>query len=422
MLRKAENVFSVILSDAKVVTTALPSVGDQVTSQNTPKGAVVLVNAGMYRIASVSGLADGEGYFIVQSKGPGKPLMRSPLIVKGTEKLTSSKYVAPKQQITSILVPAVEDNTSYYVKVRKNDNDAANRSQPTSLFGQYKTKSSATEKEVAYGIMKNLNRNAMLEPANNYLKAEVTSEAAIGATALGSLTTPTGALTFTKNSPVVTAATSTADLSVGDFIKVQRDTTETLDAPVYEIKAISGTTITLTTPFVDSDEVIADTDLFLVTSALGNAADFKVKLTGKQANFDVASFRDYYVNRFTASFSDENAVIEHVQGATEGNGAWQAVAMDEYMNYGYEGQNDMIGIPPKPRDQEVIEGGKYSVVNIKWYEDITHLVSKSGAEGNVLVYLNLDDSGSTGTLPTTPANTGETLATALGVTPSTLNE
>lgn len=421
MLRKAENVFSVILSDAKVVTTDLPAVGVQVTSQNTPKGAVVLVDAGMYRIASVAGLADGEGYFIVQSKGPGKPFMRSPLIVKGTEKLTSSKYVAPKQQITSILVPAVADNTSYYVKVRKNDNDATNRSQPTSLFGQYKTKAGATEKEVAYGIMKNLNRNAMLEPANNYLKAEVTSEAALGATALSGLTNPTGALTFIKNSPVVTA-TDTQDLSVGDFIKVQRDITETLDAPVYEIKAISGTTITLTTPFVDSDEVIADTDLFLVTAALGNAADFKVKLTGKQANFDVASFRDYYVNRFTASFSDENAVIEHVQGATEGNGAWQAVAMDEYMNYGYEGQNDMIGIPPKPRDQEVIEGGKYSVVNIKWREDITHLVSKSGAEGNVLVYLNLDDSGATGTLPTTPANTGETLATALGITPSDLNE
>jgi hypothetical protein len=36
--------------------------------------------------------------------------------------------------------------------------------------------------------------------------------------------------------------------------------------------------------------------------------------------------------------------------------------------------------------------------------------------------LNLEDNAGSGELPTTPVNTGETLATALGLTPSTLNE
>jgi hypothetical protein len=101
--------------------------------------------------------------------------------------------------------------------------------------------------------------------------------------------------------------------------------------------------------------------------------------------------------------------------------------MDEYMNYGFEGQNEQLAVPPRMRDQEVKIPGvgsntaatsRYSAVNIAWEEDVRGLVSMAGGQGSVLVYLNLDASGN---LDTSTPNNGETFALALGLTPGDLN-
>jgi hypothetical protein len=80
----------------------------------------------------------------------------------------------------------------------------------------------------------------------------------------------------------------------------------------------------------------------------------------------------------------------HIQGATEGTGAWQRVAMDEYMTYGFEGMNEMISIPPNPRDQYVVEGAKYSAIQIRWKEGVDTLVTTHVGEGSVILYTELD--------------------------------
>lgn len=429
MLRKAENVFSVVLSDVDAVTSGLPAVGAQVTSQNLPAGAVVMVNAGMYR-TTLATLSTGDTYHIVQGKGAGEPLMKSPAIVKGTEKITSKEFIPATQQITTIgyngttgsLVAA--NNQSYYVKVRKNDNDSANQSQPFSLFAQFKTGASATQEKLAFGLVKNGIRNMLLEPANGYLRYEVLTDEA-GAAITGTAT----AFGVTYGSKVVTLDGTVTNVAVGDLLRLGGTG---LGVPVYKVEAIdSPNTITLSMAYQGETESILVANVRRILEAAAAVAEYGVQLRGVPSNFDVAAFRNHYVNRFTASFSDENITVTHLQGASEGNGPWQRVAMDEYMNYGYEGQNEMAAIPPKPRDQEVKIPGKsgvtavdakYSVINIKWVEDVAGLVSKSGAEGNVLVYLNLKDNAGSGELVTSPANTGETLAAALGVTASTLNE
>ena len=120
-------------------------------------------------------------------------------------------------------------------------------------------------------------------------------------------------------------------------------------------------------------------------------------------------------------------MVTPVQGARNGNGVWQQVAMDEYMGYGFEGQMEMMAVPPKPRDQEVKIPGiganlavdcKYSAIQLGWTEDIRGLVSMAGAEGSHLIYVNLNTAGSL----SATANTGSELATALGLTPADLNE
>jgi hypothetical protein len=424
MFRKADNVFSVILSDVTIATSTLPALGQVVTNDNIPAGAVVMVDAGMRR-TTLATLALGDIYHIVQGKGAGVPLMKTPAIKLGTETISSKAFIPAVQQITALgfngtigSLPSANE-TSYFIKIRKNDNDAANRSQPFSLFAQYKSSVAATQREIAFGLVSNGIRNMSLEPANGYLRFEALINN-LGA----AITGPTTYDVVYGSKTVIIDAAITLGLVVGDVI--------ILDGVAYEVDAISATAVTLGSAYQGATATILAASVTGVTAATAATADFGVRLRGVEAPFDVARFRNFYVNRFTATFSDEAALLTHLQGASEGIGAWQRVALDEYMNYGFEGQNDMIGVPPSARDQVVKIPGvagntaltsKYSVINLKWVDDVRGALVTSGfAEGNVLIYLNLANSLGLGILDTVADNTGETLAVALGITASTLNQ
>ena len=117
-----------------------------------------------------------------------------------------------------------------------------------------------------------------------------------------------------------------------------------------------------------------------------------------------------------------SSTLVTVTGAQNGNGVWQQVAMDEYLSYGFEGENNQLAVPSLARDQYVKIPGTggyvaadctYSSLNIAWVEDMRGLVAMAPAKGNVLVYLNLDSAGD---LDTATANNGETFVVALGLT------
>lgn len=432
MLRKANNVFSVVLSDVNVLSSTLPAVGTVVTSSNLPANAVVLTDAGLRRMdnAAYVALANGDQFFVIQGRGTTQPLMKSPILTKGKTKLTISKFKAAQQQVTAVgyngttgALP-VANNTNFFIKIRKRDNDAANRSQPFSLFaGPVRTDATGTQAELASLLVANGYLNFKDEPANHYLRFEAICDNAGAAT-----TAATGTLAATNGSLFVSATVSgSAEFAVGDYVRFGTATT----APVYKVAAVSATGITLDSPYVGTTGTFAAGAAEYITAALAAAANFGVRMTGNVDAFDVNQWRDYYANRFTVSFSNVGTLITHVQGAFNGNGVWQQVAMDEYLSYGYEGENNQLAVPSIPRDQTVKIPGiggntdltsKYSCLNIAWEESISGLVSMDGGKGNVVVYLNLADSAGTGVLPTAPDNCGETFVVALGLTPADFNQ
>ena len=439
MYRKANNVFAALLSDVSIATSTLPAAGAVITKDNISAGAVVFVDAGMRR-TTWADLATGDKYHIVQGRGAALPLMKSAAVKKGSENITIQKHLPAQQQISVIgsngttgALPSAND-TSYYIKIRKNDNDEGNRSQPFSLFGQYQTSGSATQVELAFGLAENLAFN-MAEEANatnGYILVEVLIDTAVGNTELGGLGNPTGNLVVTNNSKEVTM-TDTQDLAAGDYLRFGASATEALTDAVYRIVSVDSTTkVTLDMPYQGVSNAAYDDDfVHLILAATGDADNFGIRLTGVESDFSVSALRNYFANRFTATFNDTDVPVTLVQGARNGSGVWQQVANDEYLNYGFEGQNKMISTPPTARDQVVKIPGvgvntaltsKYSTVNIKWTEDINYLVSASKAEGNVLIHLNLLDDSGVGKLDTATENTGETLAKALGLTPSDLDE
>lgn len=429
MLRKANNVFSVLLSDVSKLSAALPAAGSKVTDANLEVGAIVVTDLGLNRLdtAAWAALPATGQFFIVQGKGTGKPLMKSPILTKGKINMTLSRHKEAVQQITVIgyngttgALP-VASNTDFWIKIRKRDNDAANRSQPMSLFaGPVKTDATATQAELASMLAKSGYVNFRKEPGNGYLRFELICDNAGAAT-----TAATGTLTATNGSNFVAASVSgAAEFTVGSFVRFGTAVTD----PVYKVKAVAVAGLTLDTPYNGTSGTFVAGAAEFITPVLAAAANFGVRILGVIDVFDVNSFRDYYANRFTATFSDATTLVSHMQGAQNGNGMWQQVAMDEYMSYGYEGQNEMLAVPPHLRDQMVkipgVNGNtnltsKYSSINIAWEEGISGLVSMAGGKGNVIIYTGLADVAGLGKLSTT-VNTGREVLTVLGFTPNTL--
>jgi hypothetical protein len=422
MFREANNVFSVVLSDVTKLTANLPAVGTVVTNANLESGAVVLCDMGMRRLdaTAYTALAATAQYFVVQGRGTTTSLMKSPAITKGSTTFTIAKYKAAVQQVTYVgyngttgALP-VANNTDFWIKVRKRDNDAANRSQPMSLFaGPVQTDSTGTQEELAFALAKNGIRNFSQEPANGYLRFELVSNAA-------SVTDGTAtSITIAKGSKVGTLNAAATTFVVGDVIRMGT----TLTSPVYKIVALSTTTVTFNIP-LQGDSITAGAIRYF-TAANAATAAFGVRLTGVPAPFNVNTMRDYYANRFTTTFSDSTVLVT-VTGAQNGNGVWQQVAMDEYLSYGFEGENNQLAVPSLARDQYVKIPGvgslvaadcTYSALSIGWIEDMRGLVAMAPAKGNVIVWLNLTTAGSL----SATTNTGNQLVTSLGLTASDFN-
>lgn len=425
MLRTADNVFSVVLDDSTKQAGNLPAVGAVVTDSNLEEGAIVAVDAGMRRMDAAA-LGAADRYRIVQGKGTGKQLMISPMITKASATLSTSIHRPAVQQVsivgfngTSGSLPAA-NSTDYFIKIRKNDNDAANRSQPMSLFaGPVKTSATANQEELALALVANGIANFADEPANNYLTfSAICDEAGAAVTAGAALN-----LIFTKGSKEVKGSANNVqvtNVAAGDVIKVGSALTES----IYKVKSVTAATattpyiITLTYAFQEDTTTVAVGNARRILAAASLIAECGVRMTGVQADFDVNSFRDYYVNRFTVTFSDESTLIT-TTGARTGSGVWQQVAMDEYMSYGFEGMNSMIGVPPKFRDQTVIEGNKYGCMEISWTESIQGLVSLQGGKGSVLVYVDL---GTSGAFPATQSTGEELVVDVFGFADSDFEE
>ena len=400
MIRRADNKFFAAIAEGTQLATGLPAEGAVVTSANLPKGGVVVTDLGLVRLseAALVALGASDQFMIVQGKGASKPLLKSEILTKGNIKITKHKYSAAVQQISAIgfngtagSLPAASD-TSYFIKIRKNDNDAGNRSQPFSLSGQYKTSGSATQMEVAFGVA-NYTVINLADEATPYIDTNVLCDEA-GVVATG--TTTVFGVTY-GSATVAIDGTLTLPV-VGDVIRFAVG----LDVPVYKVLAYTASgSILLDRPYTGAtDAAVAIAGVRVVANATAVAAEFGITLTGIASPFDVAAFRNYYANRFTATFSDEDTLVSHLQGASNGTGVWQKVAMDEYMTYGYEGQNEMISTPPRARDQEVIEGAKYGAIEISWREGMDTLITTHSATGSVLLYCGLNASDQ---LPATTA-------------------
>jgi hypothetical protein len=143
----------------------------------------------------------------------------------------------------------------------------------------------------------------------------------------------------------------------------------------------------------DTDSAVDDAFVHILSDADMAAASWGIQLTGESPAFDVAANRDWYVPRFTPTFSNRDTRYSLVTSATEGHGAWQRVAMDEYFaQWGNEGTDTMADVPPRAREVEVVTDAKYSACVYRLDDRTSSFLSSSDTPGSIIVYLELDSS------------------------------
>jgi len=413
-LRRQDNVAYAAIAD----TTAGSPGAVVITPSTLAVGAAALVDEGnLAYVAALpfDALAEDRKLRIVQNIA-GK-LVFSAAFTKGAiiksaplKSATVKQFAVADQQVTRIgyngttgALPTTTVKTGFFIKLRKNDNDAANRSQPNSLFAQFQTDATGSQEELALGLVKSGIQNMSTQPAGNngYVKFEMLNAGTrTAATATGVVT-----LTFTKDSTLVTASAATASTNIvaGDYVAIAAATT----SGVYKVKSKDGSgNLTLETAYQSATTtIVASAANIRIANGLAVAAASGIQISGVASDFDVNAFRNYYSNRFTATFSDTSTLNTHVTGAKDGVGVWQQVAMEEYMSMGNQGENSMLGVPPVMRTSSVVTDGQYDCLQISVKEDINGLVSAEKADADILVFIQ-DGSGSP---------SGTAIATALGV-------
>ena len=432
-LTQQDNVTYVTIADnAAAIPASTGGITDvPVTPTTLAAGGAAIVDEGGFgysTLAAFAALSDSTKLRTVQNIGGelfSSAAFTKGAITKGKHPVTAadtfatvSQYSAAVQQITRIgyngttgALPVAND-TSYWIKIRKNDNDAANRSQPASLFSQFKTDATGNQAELAFGLVevgiKNMSTQA--QGTNGYLRFEAICDEA-GAAITSGGATPVTSWVFTYGSAVVESSAvgiaTLTNLNVGDVIKIAAATT----SPVYKVEAIelgtatTTTKVTLTYAYQGADATVAIGTSRRILEAAHIIAEYGVQLRGVADDFNVNSFRNYYSNRFTGTFSDTSVLNTLDTAARNGSGVWQEVAMAEYMSMGNQGENSMLAVPPTMRTASVVTDGEYDGIMITVEEDIHGLTSQNKADSNILIYAE-DGSGSP---------TGNGIALALGV-------
>jgi hypothetical protein len=202
-------------------------------------------------------------------------------------------------------------------------------------IGYFASDASATQQEIADGLVLNLAANADTLIARPYSVELLNSgtRTAPGTTA--------STLTFTPGSNVVTAAATTASslLSVGDYIA---DTTG-LSAGIYKVLAIDPVSgdVTISTRYQQlTSATVAGTALVAVVGATAAAGDFGIVLTGLPQPFasdNTAAAQEFYVARFQVATQGFGATPVVVTEGNKGSGASAEVAVIERSLVGEQG-------------------------------------------------------------------------------------
>jgi len=297
--------------------------------------------------------------------------------VAAVEQITYIGYNTTSGSITAI------NNNEYDITIDKQDLRETDFMQWKQVYGSYTSDSSATQSEVADGLVSNLTANFSKLPEIT-IKAEV-----VCSDAGSSITAASGTLTATKGSKYVaaTGATLGTDFSVGYLVRFGAATS----SPCYLVTAVDATNkvLTLSNPYSGTSGSFSGAGAQFITTAGIAAANFGVKLSGLAKKWSLLKFQ-WEKQRFAVLLRNFGATaLTTPTGAYEGDGNYQQVAELEAFCQGNE-----VGTPQRSQSFGPIAidyrtdytfNNAYSLVNITYKDTMTTDLGQSADSWKELV-------------------------------------
>ena len=358
-------------------------------------GDVVIVNAENEVLDHNTALSGSQQFKFCQ-RVDGKTFY-SPLINFADCTITSGKSAAAAQQVTSIgsnrttsvfLDPGITDTAtaaaavgnSYYVLIEKQDNDEANRSgYAPAITAQAKltnpaglTPAPLIQVRLAELLAESIRANDALEASTpsvkgpKYVQVKVTAVAS-GATAAGE------AVAVTHGSKTITFANSGSSLDAsvvaGAYLSIAGDIYRCATNHASGVVTLDRPFAGITNSAVASGTGVTQVNAF-TAAEMDDATGVGLEITATaQHDFDVTRERAYGESRFNVRFAKDGenvgAAITVETAASEGLGAYQVVATQEYESYGALGLRWNSDTPAQVRPAVALSTANYGLVSLR---------------------------------------------------------
>lgn len=345
--------------------------------------------------AKTDALASGDKFTIAYKNSKGV-VTETPVMEYDTLRDKSAvDYEAPSQRVryigyngTSGSIEAVNNN-DYVAHIFWYDNSKTFGYGKPVKFAAYYSSDSATQTEIATGLVKNFNKNFARENPK-LIKAEVLLDD--GGTAI----TGTGDLTVKNGSKYVEAGTDVdAELSVGDYIRFGTDK----DDPTYKVVDLNTTDdiATLDTPYQGESETIdeGDAEYISASDAESAAAGVKLEALPLTKDFDPGVIR-YDFTEFHVELKDDFGSTDITEGTKPslGAGTYWEVAQNEWFLKGNRGEPWRVGNYPKNPVLEADPDENYDQITIAYTDSNARTIDRTvKSYGNVMIAVPEGGSG-----------------------------
>ena len=342
--------------------------------------------------------------FTIATKNSKGVIVETPVMEYDNIKSKSfTGYVAPAERVRAIGFDGVSGSidpinyANYVAHIFWKDNSKTFGQGIPVKFAAYAADGSATQAEIAAGLVNNFNKNFQREKPK-LIKAEVLINAA--GTAAGAATDTFVGKLGSKYIAVTDTSTdaSVIALVAGDFIRMGTAVTD----PCYKIVANTGTTgngiLTLDTPLQSAFNLLGTTCEY-ITASQAAAVACGVKLTGMPLtdsfepgviNWD---FIDFEIQLGSEVGSTSQSVITN---PTLGAGSYYEVAQNEWFLKGNRGEAWRVGNYPKNVTLEATSGKTYEQFTVNYATTNAQTIDRTvNSYGSVMIAV---ESASTGNI------------------------
>jgi hypothetical protein len=291
------------------------------------------------RLTEATAVAGGT-FTMVQGKGTEAPFTSDAIVGDSVVKVTRAVAAAATEKVDYIgyntssgSIQAINDNL-YIARLHIDQSITANQGGIFVKHGQYQSDASATQVEIANGLLVSFINNFSRE-AEKFIKFERVTSSTVTASTSGTITVVNG-------SKFVTAATDidNGGAVVGDYLS--------LGGVAYKIVAINvgGAQVAeLDIPYQGTSATIADASCGFITAANALLGNWGIKLTGVALKWSLGKFNYRKANWVTTLQSFGTTTVTQSVGANPGKGTYEQAAELEWFYKGNDGEYFRMGEP-----------------------------------------------------------------------------